>query len=849
MTNIIQQSLWGEEFDVKIDDLKSILNKTKKAKNLEDAPIEKKLKSKVISVDEKIRLIKEDVNRILGKYKDDVITIRDINTFINYIDKAVSNGIIAIDTETSDENGFGTLDTIECKLMGLCLYTPGMKAAYIPVNHVDRNTDELLKDQLTESDIHLQLQKLIYNDVKCIYHNATFDIEVIYSTCDVMLPVYWDTLAGAKLLNENELAGLKHQYRLHIDNEQEKYDIEHLFKGLPYKIFEPELFALYSAVDSLITYRLYEYQLREFEKEDNEDIYLVLKTIEIPIIPVIVGMELRGIKIDLEYAKKMSEIYHKKSDKVQDELDSELEKLKPQIEAWKLTPEANQRQTGKTGKLGKSKVEQLADPIELGSPTQLAILLYDILKVPVVDKKTPRGTGTAILEELANKVSICKVMLKKREVDILINTFIDKIPEFVKKDGCVHPKFNSMGTVTGRFSSSEPNAQQIPSHDKKIRMMFIPKDGYEIVGSDFGAQEPRSLASFSNDEAMLDAYENDKDLYAVMGTKCYHNDYFDNLEFSATGELQPDGKARRSKMKTVLLGILYGMGPTTLAERIGESVQDSNKIIEDFYNGFPGVKKFTEDSQKMLKEKGYVTDLWGRRRRIPDAQLEDYEIKPDSRFEAYDFNPLIGAKNHTNNLFEAKVKKYREKLSKAKWKKDSDVIIRQAQAEGLIIRNNKGFISRALRQCVNARIQGSAASMTKRAMILIDNDEEMKEMDAHLIITVHDEVLMEAPIKYAEKVKERLSYLMVEAAKEKCSCKFKCDGYNLKDGWYTDEAVAEIKNNYNKYLNNMTNDEAILKLINDYSMFNSESITAICNDSFDLNTDSLKYGLSYFKDI
>lgn len=838
MTSNVIESLWGSEFDIKIDDLKSILKKSKSVKNLNDAPIEKKLKSKSVSLNEKLQLIKNDVERILGKFKDEILVIRNINDFTDYIDAAINNGIIAIDTETSDENGFGTLDTIDCKLMGLCLYTPGMKAAYIPVNHINRDTNELLKDQITECDINLQLQKLINNDVKCIYHNASFDIEVIYSTCNIMLPVYWDTLAGAKLLNENELAGLKTQYRLHIDNEQEKYDIEHLFKGLPYEIFEPELFALYSATDSLITFKLYEYQLSEFEKEENEDIYLVLKTIEIPIIPVIVGMELRGIKVDLEYTKKMSEIYHKKSDKIQEELSIELEKLKPQIDAWKLTPEANRKQTNKNGKLGKSKVEQLADPIELGSPTQLAILLYDILKVPVIDKKTPRGTGTDILKELSKNIDICKVMLKKREIDILINTFIDKIPEFVKEDGKVHPRFNSMGTVTGRFSSSEPNLQQIPAGDKAIRMMFKADDGYSICGNDYSGQEMRILASAACDKEMIDAYKNNQDIYARVASLIYKNDYADNLEFRPiSGELQPEGKKRRANAKMTALALNYGMSTHTLAERMGLSMEDAQKVVDGYYNGLIGVKKYTEESEKMLKKLGYVTDLWGRRRHIPDALLDDYEIKPDSRFDLYDFNPLIGAENHTNKLFEEKVKKYRDKLSKAKWRKDIENISRQAQAEGLIIKNNKGFISRALRQCLNARIQGSAASMTKRAMILIHNDKELNDLGFKLLVTVHDEVFGECPRENHKKVAERLSQVMIDAANERCSnVPWKCDGYEVSR-WYLDEFSSEVLKDYNKLIKeyNYTEDRAINDVKEKYLMVKPEYIEQMCRCEFDVN--------------
>lgn len=459
------ESLWGEEFEVKEPDTKKILNKVKKPKVEKQRTTEQKLKSKTVSVEDKIALIKEDVNKILGNYKDRVVTIRDYNEFKSYIDRAIDNGIISVDTETNN-----TLNTFDCKIMGLCIYTPGLKAAYIPVNHVDRLTNEKLLNQITEDQINEQLSRL--DNTKIIFHNATFDIEVIKTTCGIKLKTYWDTLVGAQLLNENELKGLKIQYKLHVDPEQDKYDIEHLFKGLPYEIFEPELFAMYAATDALITYRLYEYQLNEFEKPENKEIYELLKTIEIPILDVIVDMELTGIKVDLDYASKMSKIFHERSDDIQKEIDEELKKLEPKISAWKLTPEANKRQIGRTGKEGKSKSEQLANPIDLGSPTQLAILLYDILKVPVIDKKTPRGTGADILEELSKSIDICKIMLKKREVDILINTFIDAIPTFVQRDGRVHPKYNSTGTQTGRFSSTTPNLQQIPSHEKTIRMMF-----------------------------------------------------------------------------------------------------------------------------------------------------------------------------------------------------------------------------------------------------------------------------------------------------------------------------------------------------------------------------------------
>ena len=315
-----------------------------------------------------------------------------------------------------------------------------------------------------------------------------------------MLNAFWDTFSAAKVLDENELAGLKPQYRLHINNDQEKYDIEHLFKGLPYSIFKPELFALYAATDSRMTYEVYLYQLDQFNKPENKDIYDLFKNIEMPILKVIVGMELRGVTVDVDYARAMSVEYHKKSDDIQHKIDSKLELLKGDIDKWKLSTEANTQRkvylpkktklsendisekypyTEKDGRRykfsSKTPAQQLSDPIDLGSPTQLQILLYDILKVPSVNKEDPRGTGADILEELSETyhIEICDLLIQKRGVDILINTFIDKMPELIrKKTNKLHAKFNSYGAATGRFSSSEPNLQQIPSHEKAIRMMF-----------------------------------------------------------------------------------------------------------------------------------------------------------------------------------------------------------------------------------------------------------------------------------------------------------------------------------------------------------------------------------------
>lgn len=500
-------SLWGEEFTIKEDDVSSVVKKVKSAKKTADLSLDKALKSKTVMIKDKIRMITDEVYRILGSYQKSTEVIRDYDRLKEYIDKAISYGEIAVDTETNN-----TIDIFgDCKLMGLCLYVPGEKSVYVPVNHVKFNPDlddpnadlELLDNQITESQIAEQLRRLV--NTNCIFHNATFDIEVLYKTCNVRMHAYWDTMVGAQLLDENELKGLKVQYKLHINPEQDKYDIEHLFKGLPYAIFDPALFALYAATDSKMTMDLYHYQKAIFERPENSAIYELLKTVEIPVIDAIVTMETAGVRVDLDYAKKMSEVFHQKANDVQSRVDAELKRLQPLIDNWKLTPEANAKKMvypakktkmteaaiaekfplvdakGRHYKMStKTPVEQLSDPIDVGSTTQLQILLYDIMKIAPVDKSDPRGTGADILKTLAEEkhVRLCELLLEKRGVEILINTFIDAIPTFVKSDGRVHARFNQCGTATGRFSSSSPNLQQIPSHEKTIRMIFEASTDY-----------------------------------------------------------------------------------------------------------------------------------------------------------------------------------------------------------------------------------------------------------------------------------------------------------------------------------------------------------------------------------
>lgn len=817
-------SLWGDEFEVP-SEKKEVKKVAKKVSSPKDPKVEtrKAMKSKTVSTFDKLQLIYEEVNRVLGGYTSNTKVITSKDELSQYIDEAIRNGIIAIDTETNN-----SLEPLTCLLMGACIYTPGQLSAYIPVHHTQPDTDILIENQLTESDIKEQFERL--SNTKILMHNGKFDYEVIKCTCNCVLNIYWDTEIAARILDENELAGLKKQYILHIDSTQEKYDIEHLFQGIPYAYVKPEIFALYAATDAYITYRLYEWQKDQFNKPGNEKLFDLFMNVEMPIVPVCAEMELYGIEIDKEYAKRLSNKYHKKVDEVNAKIDAELSKYSDKISAWRLTKEANYKERNskpnKTGEFTykKSKNEQLENPPQLNSPTQLAILLYDILGTPAQDKKSPRGTGEEILQKI--NLPICDLILEKRGLEKLIGTYIDKIPECVNsKDNRLHAHFNQLGAGTGRFSSSNPNLQNIPSHVKEIRLMFRASDGDVFVGADFSQQEPRLLSAYSNDDTMIDAYKQNKDLYATIAAGVYKNDYWDNMEHRQDGSPNPEGKKRRSNCKSLLLGIMYGRGAPSIAEQIHSTVEEAQQIINDFYKQFPKVKEWTEKTEKDAKVTGYVEDLWGRRRRLPDILLPKYTVK--STKTSTEFNPILYTLGKVNNSSAALVESYKKKLSKVKSRNDYQKIQQEAERDGIYIVDNGAFISQAERQCVNARIQGGAASMTKVCMRKVFDDEELNRLGAKLVLQIHDEVIVECPKQNAEAVMSRLTYVMKTSVADKVQVPFKCDGY-IVNCWYEDDFGDILKQELQKLIESGTSkEESFSKLLKEHSELTSEQLTQL----------------------
>ena len=455
--------------------------------------------------------------------------------------------------------------------------------------------------------------------------------------------------------------------------------------------------------------------------------YYVFREVEMPLIPLCTDMEMRGVEIREDFAKELSEDFNKELVEVEAKCDAYVEQFKQYI----LDHNNLMRLTKGTCKINYS------------SPQQVAALFYDIFKLKSVSRKEPRGTGDKIIQKFLSTAK--KKDTKKsrefaeflenyqrfKEIKKLLGTYVDKIPQVKEpKINAVYTTYNQYGAKTGRFSSSDTvskiNLQNIPSKEKRIRKIFKARDGYKLVGGDFSQIEPRVLAFLSGDESMINAYKEGKDLYAIMGSQVYQLPYEDCREFYPDGTVNAEGKHRRTTMKSVLLGIMYERGATAIGEQFNKSAEWAQQLIDNFYKSFPKINQYRLKIENMAETYGYVTTITGRKRRLPDMQLED---KDDYRYQE------------------------------------------------------------AHRQSLNSVIQGSSADIMKLSMIAIYNDPRYKALDCHMIITVHDELIMEVPEDHIKEGAELLVGTMKRVGHSLIDLPMSVDA-EVNDYWYG-ENLAE----------------------------------------------------------
>lgn len=698
----------------------------------------------------------------LAKYADNYDIIKTEDELVTYIDHIVENGIYAIDTETT------SLDPITTTIAGLSLYTPGQKAVYVPLNHVSYITMVKCEDQLDICIVKQQLDRI--NKIPAITFNGKFDYRVIKNQIGTKINVYYDGYLAGKLLNENEPdGGLKALHAKYcLKGKEHGMSFGDLFSGVPFTHVPINTGFIYAARDAEITFELYEFQKQfldlKAERDDLRRVAEVFWNIEMPIVTIVGDTEDTGVKLDLDYCEQLSVKYNQLLEEKLQRFYTLCDMYKNEIESYKIA----------------SKDSVLSDPINIASPKQIAVLLYDVLKLKSSDDRKPRGTGEEILSKMDN--DICDAILDYRGVAKLLSTYIDKMPnEINTKTGRIHCKFNQYGATTGRFSSSDPNMQNIPSHNNDIRKMFVADEGCYMLSCDYSAQEPRLTAQMCQDEKMIKAYKEGKDLYCEIASIAFGVPYEECMEFRPDGTKNPDGKERRGQAKTIVLGVCYGRQIDSIAEQLGTTRNKAQEIYNKIMTAFPGLYQFMQDSQNMARELGYVDTFWGRKRRLPNMQLPYYEFDVDAS-KSSNFDPLFDDFSEDFGLTEEEIITYTNQLNACRGWKQKQSLIEDLKKEGITVRENTMKINDAERQCVNSRIQGSAADLTKIAIHLLGVNQQLKDLGFKLLLYVHDEIIGQCPKENIVQVKQLLEECMVGAGKD-LDIPLVCDT-EITEGWY-----------------------------------------------------------------
>jgi len=321
------------------------------------------------------------------------------------------------------------------------------------------------------------------------------------------------------------------------------------------------------------------------EKMEEKKLISLFKKIEMPLVKVLGEMEINGIKVNIDFLKKVSR-----------QVDSRLGELKKTI--YNLS----------------------GTEFNINSPKQLSVVLFERLKLPVIKKtKTGYSTNAEVLNILAPQHKVVSFILEYRELDKLKNTYIDKLPLLVnRKTKRIHTSFHQTVTSTGRLSSSEPNLQNIPVRTemgREIRKAFIAEKGFVLLSADYSQIELRILAHLSQDESLLNAFKNDEDIHAHTASEIFGIDQ--NII----------SKQMRRMAKVINFGIIYGMSSYGLARNLGIGREEAEKYINNYFYRYQGVKKYIEREKEEARKKGYVITLLNRRRYLEGINSKDKNIR------------------------------------------------------------------------------------------------------------------------------------------------------------------------------------------------------------------------------
>ena len=479
----------------------------------------------------------------------------------------------AFDTETEG------LDPLTAALVGMSFAIREQEAWYVPV---PANREEA-------TDIVLRLAPALQHpEIEKVGQNIKFDILALRKYGVRVKGPLFDTMIAHYLLNPELRHGMDYLAETYL--KYKTVPIEDLIgpkgkKQASMRTVPIEQIKEYAAEDADVTLRLKHYFAPLLKQEDVESLFFEM---EMPLIYVLAEMEATGVKLDTEALKQSSEV------------------LSQQLIA-----------------LEQSIYELAGQTFNINSTKQVGEILFDKLKLDEKAKKTKTGgysTSEEVLEKIRGKHPIVGKLLEYRGIKKLLSTYIDALPALIHPEtGKIHTSFNQAVTATGRLSSTNPNLQNIPVRDelgREIRKAFIADDDDCIFFSaDYSQIELRLMAHLSNDPHMVEAFCSGADIHAATAAKIYG---------IPVEEVTSD---MRRKAKTANFGIIYGISVFGLAERLGIPRAESKELIDGYFQTYPRVKEYMEESIRVAKEKGYVETLFKRKRFLPDINSHNAVVR------------------------------------------------------------------------------------------------------------------------------------------------------------------------------------------------------------------------------
>jgi len=480
----------------------------------------------------------------------------------------------AFDLETT------SLNAMSAQLVGISLSPAPGEAYYIPIGHVGWGQVE----QLPLEQVINRLKPLLEDATLAkLAHNGKYDMTVLAEYGVTVNNLAFDSMVAAYLLGEKSL-GLKALAfsKLSIEMTPITALIGSGAKQLSMSQVEVNQAADYAGADADITGRLTELLTAELHQQG---LWQLFSQVEMPLVPVLVGMERNGVALNTELLRQMS---HR--------LGEQLLKLEAEI------------------------YNCAGHQFNINSPQQLSAVLFQELRLPPARKtKSGYSTGASILEELRGVHPIIEFILDYRQLAKLKSTYIDALPSLINpKTGRVHTSFNQTRTATGRLSSSEPNLQNIPVRGelgKQVRQAFIAPPGSCLVAGDYSQIDLRALAHLSQDESLLSAFHRDEDIHAVTAGRLFGVD---------VSQITTD---MRRVAKTVNFGVIYGMSGYGLEQATELSREEASRFIAAYFEKYPGVKQYLESTKQQARDKGYVQTLLGRRRSIPEINSSNRQLR------------------------------------------------------------------------------------------------------------------------------------------------------------------------------------------------------------------------------